>query len=427
MKKKMSKPCAAVVAMAAGTLLSGVGVTNASAADLGGSCCADLEERVAELEATAARKGNRKVSLTVTGWVAEQVMWWDDGKESNTYVMGLGTNYASNVQFTGSAQIAPGYSAGYVLHIELRDNNIYSLDQNHADSADANTTFVEQSYWYLKSDRYGRVAVGKQSPAGDNAAFYSDLSGTTAAAYWVTYDAWSFRIRGQDGTLTNFTWGGGKGAAGGQCHGWGGGAADCVGSPRNQVRYDSPVIDGIQVVASWGENDEWGVTGYYTGTWGDFSVKGVASYSGTNDRNLVTAPVGAGPDWSPNSHYLQLAGYIENIPTGIWGNFQWGHMDSDGYKSNDVYYAKAGIKLKLTSLGVTRPYGEYLRANDGIYDNDGNFAPGASQTFYGGGVVQDIDAAAMQVWGRVRVLSEDIKGLPTDDFTEVVAGALIPF
>lgn len=37
------------------------------AADLGGNCCADLEERVAELEATTARKSNRKVTLEVYG------------------------------------------------------------------------------------------------------------------------------------------------------------------------------------------------------------------------------------------------------------------------------------------------------------------------------------------------------------------------
>ena len=46
--------------------------TGASAADLGGDCCADLEERIAELEATTARKGNRKVSLTVSGHVTER-------------------------------------------------------------------------------------------------------------------------------------------------------------------------------------------------------------------------------------------------------------------------------------------------------------------------------------------------------------------
>ena len=51
--------------IAASLLSSGQAITSASAADLGvgGSCCADLEERAAVLEATTVRKGNRKVSL----------------------------------------------------------------------------------------------------------------------------------------------------------------------------------------------------------------------------------------------------------------------------------------------------------------------------------------------------------------------------
>ena len=47
--------------VAASLLSSGLPATSASAADLPASCCADLEERVAELEATTALKGNRKV------------------------------------------------------------------------------------------------------------------------------------------------------------------------------------------------------------------------------------------------------------------------------------------------------------------------------------------------------------------------------
>src|SRR5690349_22842501 len=95
-----------------------LGVSSAQAADLGGNCCADLEERIADLEATTARKGNRKVSLTISGWIAEQIVSWDDGVESNTYVTGLGTAFASNVNFTGKAQINKDWSAGYVLHLE---------------------------------------------------------------------------------------------------------------------------------------------------------------------------------------------------------------------------------------------------------------------------------------------------------------------
>src|SRR5690606_36420981 len=115
-------------ALAAAGLLAGGLATSANAADLGGNCCADLEERIAELEATTARKGNRKVSLTVSGWVGQQVMWWDDGFESNTYVGDLGTTLASNVKFTGQATIVPGWTAGYVIHLEMSNNDSLALN-----------------------------------------------------------------------------------------------------------------------------------------------------------------------------------------------------------------------------------------------------------------------------------------------------------
>ena len=62
-----------------------VGVSSSQAADLGGNCCADLEERIAELEATTARKGNRKMSLTISGQVHRAVIWYDDGHSNKTY------------------------------------------------------------------------------------------------------------------------------------------------------------------------------------------------------------------------------------------------------------------------------------------------------------------------------------------------------
>ena len=61
------------IASALGMTLGGfaMGASPAKAADLGGDCCADLEERVAELEATTVRKGNKKVSVTLSGWVVK--------------------------------------------------------------------------------------------------------------------------------------------------------------------------------------------------------------------------------------------------------------------------------------------------------------------------------------------------------------------
>ena len=69
------------IAAALGLVVGGFAfkATPARAADLGGDCCADLEERVAELEATTVRKGNKKVSVTLSGWVIKSFNWWDDG------------------------------------------------------------------------------------------------------------------------------------------------------------------------------------------------------------------------------------------------------------------------------------------------------------------------------------------------------------
>ena len=66
----------------------------AKAADLGGDCCSDLEERIAELEATTVRKGNKKVSVTLYGKLNKAVVFWDDGAEKNTNV--VDNNYESS-------------------------------------------------------------------------------------------------------------------------------------------------------------------------------------------------------------------------------------------------------------------------------------------------------------------------------------------
>ncbi len=96
--------------------------TSAMAADLGGNCCADLEERIAELEATTARKGNRRVSLTVYGQVNEGILWWDDGEETNAYVV-TNENSRSRFGFRGDARINPEWSAGFLLEVGVRIAN----------------------------------------------------------------------------------------------------------------------------------------------------------------------------------------------------------------------------------------------------------------------------------------------------------------
>ncbi len=281
--KSVFKLSSSRLALLAAVGFAAAGFTPANAADLGGDCCADLEERVAELEATTARKGNRKVSLTVSGWVNESVMWWDDGSESNAYV---GTNKLeqSRVRFVGEAQIAPGYSAGYTLELGINGANSTGngsgWNQSNPDGVSgSNAVTVRKSNWWLKSKDLGKVTVGLEGTAlyhvlddadGANTRNFSDAQ--AAAVYQG-----NFGLR-HNGALIGPSW---LGVMQGIDNG-------TVGQDgrRNIVRYDSPTFAGFTVTASWGEDDDWGMSLNYTNTWGDFKVLGKAGYGEVSDENI---------------------------------------------------------------------------------------------------------------------------------------------
>lgn len=429
---RMGKGRTALLASA----LSCAFVLPAAAADFSGSCCADLEERIVELEETAARKGNRKVSLTVSGWVSEQIMYWDDGVESNVYVTGLGTAFASNFNFVGKAQITQDVSAGFVVHIEAVTSDVYTTNQNtpHGPAALVgvpNATQVLYSYWFLKSERLGKLSVGLQSSADDNAIVSLDSSGTLAAAYWVAYDVFGFNVRGNFAAGDSLTWGNAV-----SCRGWGGGPGDCDGLPRDNVRYDSPAFGGFSMSASWGEDDAWAVAGRYANTLGDVKVASIVTYGETTDESLG-APLGG------KLEYTQAGLYLQHMPSGWFALGGWGHLDQTANPLNnpatDTYYAKTGVRLNLMSIGATIPYGEYLRGtnganivNDGgtpadVTDDTSRVIDGSYATFWGFGAVQEIDAAAMSMWLRYRDHEVHVPGVDTKPMQTVVFGAFINF
>jgi len=438
-------------ALVAAGLLAGA-ATSASAADLGGNCCADLEERIAELEATTARKGNRKVSLTVSGWVNQQITFWDDGAESNVYIHDLGTTLGSHVKFTGQATISPGWSAGYVLHIEAMgsDGLMHDQDTNSGPNlynalaagqpfpatapglGRGNGVSTLQSYWFVKSESLGKVSVGLQLQASDNTAILVDGSGSLISANWVAFDTRSFFMQVKGGGPDRVglaRWGLAQG-----CGDMGGVWGDCNGLTQSVIRYDSPSFAGFSVSASWGEDDMWDVAARYAGEFSGFKVAAAAAYNevtGDTYNNLA----------QPESDYFQAGLYIQHVPTGIFGLVNYGNYDEETplstFANGDnakTYYFKGGIRTRLSALGHTVFYGEYLLGEDGgnAVSNLG-FAQAATSSemeVWGLGVVQEVDAAAMSVWLKYRNLAYEDNGvgdLDYEDFDYVGVGAIINF
>jgi hypothetical protein len=150
----------------AGLLFSGQTMT-ANAADRGGGCCADLEERVAELEATTARKGNRVVSLQVYGQVNKALLFFDDGVDSDVFVVDPDSS-GNRFGLKGAAKIQPGLSAGYNIELDVQDSASDKVTQTNDEGVE-NEILIRHNYIYIESETFGRLALGHTSAATDDA------------------------------------------------------------------------------------------------------------------------------------------------------------------------------------------------------------------------------------------------------------------
>jgi len=422
--------------------------TPVKAADLGGDCCADLEERVAELEATTVRKGNKKVSVTISGWVIKTMNWWDDGTDSSFAVGDKDYDLGSRFAITGSATIAPGWSGGYNLTVTTGGDSFgIASNQNdeylsvngllYGDSYAAINTLY--SYIYIKSDKYGTLNWGHLSPASDNPAVLADISGTVIESNAVSFEGGGFLLRpnGQKAlsgvTFNSF----------GSCSSQiAPGVADCFGVAEPAVRYDSPTWGGFRFETSYGTNNVfgpsslgtvnpsrdqhfWDIAAFYNNDFGNFKVSLAYAYTWMQSTTLSTS----GED------YHQVGGTIMHVPSGLGiygtGNFEnaAGVNAATGGAMQDTteWGVKPFIKRTWNPLGATVLYGEYYRANDGYSGVSGTNMCGAANGFVAGssignfcagnaanvvnvtnsefqrwglGAVQEIDAAAMHVFAR---------------------------
>ncbi|MEZ5856390.1 MAG: porin [Hyphomicrobiaceae bacterium] len=272
------KSASAVAMIAAAGLF-----TSANAADLGGDCCADLEERVAELEATTVRKGNRKVSLKISGFVGSQVMWWDDGVRSDTYIGLDGGNIFSRWRFTGEAKISPQVTAGFTYEFGVNRHSITSANQSNGgdDLGECTNSCIRDTTVWIKHAQLGKIKIGQGSTATDNLILI-DLGGTGSAA---TPDnrlfVGSFVIP-RNGAYDN------------QNRTWynalvGGNSYDT--DRRNHVLYETPTIAGFSVQAAVAEDNFWDVALRYAGEFGGIRVAFGIGYLEDSEFNASVAGV----------------------------------------------------------------------------------------------------------------------------------------
>lgn len=415
----------------------------AAAADLGGNCCADLEERIAELEATTARKGNRKVSLTISGWVNEAVFAWDDGTEHNVYV---GTNSVEQTRFrfVGEAKITADWSAGYTLEIGTQGHPSGQWNQNSPSSSSSNPNnqdnqlLVRKSYWYIKNNDWGQVAVGLNGTATyhllDDADFTLTRNISDAEAPAIYLAQFQLRADGLPIGSTPLRWTdimrGFNNSTPGQS------------GRRNVVRYDTATYAGFSAAAAWGEASLWDVSLTYKNDIGDFSVLARAGYGqsnnpGTQFTGTPSTYVTGGTSCISSStttasfpnfrcDWEGAAATIMHKPTGLFVFGGWGqqHIDTGNSATENLlvepdsttWFIQPGIEQKWISLGKTNIFGEYRHDDAG--SNPGKTVS-STINFWQAGIIQYIDAAEMSLYVVYEHADGDIFG----DSATAAAGA----
>ena len=410
-----------LLATTAGILMGAYASAPSHAADLGGGCCADLEERVAELEATTARKGNRVVSLQVYGQVNKALMIWDDGEQSDAYV--VDNDYSgSRVGFTGKAAIRPGWTAGFLVELDIQDSASDKVDNGGVatafDEGNDNEIVIRYSNAYIESEELGRMTIGQGSTAADgvnevvlgNSLRNSDIQMGN-----------NFTLR--DGNTGGYTTIQLKQVA-----------ANLDGNRDDVIRYDLPTVYGFILSASWGDNDYADLVLRFKKEWNSVRIAAAIGYQwdDTNDASLSATSF---PTSFVNSDFTVLSGSVSvmHIPTGIYGAFQ---RASGISTTGPTHHSGTPNSASRGSSSLTARRRSTASTASMTISSTQNKTAGAFESSearrWGFGIVQKFDSAALELYGQATFWSFDAtSGLGVDqnleDLSTVMLGSNIEF
>lgn len=373
----------------------------AKSADLGGNCCADLEERIAELEATTARKGNNRVKVTVSGHVSQSIMYFDSSEEDLNDAVGdnpqiRGHDYsASRFRVTGDAKINNDWSAGYLIEIGVPNSGDMTVRHN---------------VLWIKSKGLGRFMLGTTSQASDGAletnlgALGSGFAlGSLGNAGGAIADAnlapSPFNLNLDVSPLFGFD-----------------------GSRKELIKYVSPSVAGFSLSASWSDDDHYDVALRYAGEFGQIRVAGAAFHRDEDTR--------------------RVSGGSASIMDKVSGVYAVGaYAKSTGDQSVDVTLGLAGINATFSPVlcdcdtelmggivGISKKMGSLGATNIGIFYEKTKLDDfSASWDRYGVMLEQNIDAAAMTMFLIYEHHEIDLGAIGEGDADVIIGGAKIRF
>jgi hypothetical protein len=297
---------------------------------------------------------------------------------------------------------------------------------------------------WLRHSQLGMVKIGHGSTATDNLILI-DLGGMSGASTSdVALYNGGFAIP-RNGVYDNFnrTWGVAIN---------GGVSFDTA--RRNHILYETPALAGFTVQAAVGEDNFWDVALRYAGEFSGFRLAFGIGYQEDTEFNTptqtttgvtLTQSINCTTDCNRKETELKGSASLLHVSSGLFVTGAAarrevkdaislvGGADNEDH-TESFWYLAGGIRKNWFGYGDTVLFGEYSEHNDFLRRNvNFNNVVDSKATVWGAGIVQYIDAAAMELFLTYKHYSLDETlsgGTPftgQEDFSTVIGGTRISF
>lgn len=301
---------------------------------------------------------------------------FDDGEETTSGLVDNG-NWNSRLGFT---LVQPSGD----MTLRLRFETGLGLRSSAAVSQDFTPDWIDWQATSLRwfeaagDSRFGTLSLGQGSSASDGTAGLDDSFTFHAGATDSSDGFGAFRFRDDDGKLTGVTIGAVNNSF--------------DGARRFRARYDTPVVGGVMLSASYGINmlveedntDYYDIAARWTGEAGDFAVRAAIGYQWLDN-----------PD-GKDTERLAGSATVVHTPTGLNLALSAGQqIDGASY-----VWGRAGWRNEVFDVGATSLSVDYYNGQDFLSD-------GALTENYGVYGVQTIDTLSIDIYGGVRKFTYD--------------------
>ena len=381
----------------------------------------NLQNRLDQLESQQAappvipkkvvRNSKSNVTLTLSGQVNRVSFFADDGFDDG-FFNSDNENSSTRWRVVGTAKINKDWSAGLKIESDFgQTNNSDSVVIDQDGSAGTSIDHRQLNVWF-KNKNFGKLTLGKTDTVSNNIT-QIDLSGTGVVQYSGLQDIGGSLVFRNSATGASVV----KVSAGSTQTGDGVYSQFDGLSRRNVIRYDSPSLAGFTLSAGHVQGDAKDVALRYKANYKQAGLKVAAgvAYWQYGERD---------DDWEGG-----VGGSISLLhSSGANITFSMGTtMRDDEITTRDDpvgFFVAPGWQFKANSLGKTNVAAFYAQSDDlgtssAPVDNDFDS--------FGFAIVQNIDAAAVELFIFFRQYALDSPGTDFDDINLGGFGARMKF